>query len=100
MTRTFEYDSSRGRLRATLYIECRDQDGCDATFDLEDLECLDDPSAEVRLSDLPASEQTAIERHAQALADECGPMAWQEYVEGQADYLHDRWRDEQMEQGE
>lgn len=80
------------RFEVTICIECRDQDGCDATFDVESVWNLE-TDERVELSSLPDEEQARIEREAQSLADENACDAWTDYEAGRADAAYDAWKD-------
>lgn len=92
MTKKFTHTTEDGReIHVQIYIQCHDQDGCDATYDIEWVG--DHRDDEVKLNTLSPRDQTDIDRHAQDLADENGPDAWHDWMLGQADALHDQMKD-------
>lgn len=101
MTKSFIFysDSQSGSqcgkqtpLKVSIVVECRDQDGCDATYDIEYIENMD-TQAEVLADQLLLSEQRRLDRECQDYANELAPDAAREYIIGQADALYDAWKD-------
>lgn len=103
MRKTFEYESKSqpnpkdadlyARLCITIHISCKDSDGSDAWFDIEEVYNVD-ADAVVPFEALDPYEQTKVEQRAQELADEHGYEAFQEYAEGLADHMYEVWKDE------
>lgn len=80
-------------------ITCRDRDGADAEYVIESIQDFETKNF-VELEVFTVAEQNRIKQQCQETADDNACDAYQSYAEGAADQAYDRWRDEQMEQGE
>lgn len=105
VTKSFDFESRTIRstadpetyaeLEVDVSIQCRDKDGCDATYDIEWIalkgsdECLE-------LEALSPDDQLFIDRRAQELADEHACEAYQHYIEGASDRAYDEWKDRDL----
>lgn len=85
MTRRFSIDSDmlHSDLTVEISIQCREADGADADYVIERIS--NQHGNEVGLSALPIADVRRIKKHALEIAEECGPYAYQEYVEGLAE---------------
>ena len=101
MTKRLEFEDSDGTLfDVELGIECRDRDGCDFTWDIEWFALRGEPTEVDAAARLSPKDWKRLQYECEAYASDNACMAAQEYAEGQADYLYDRMRDEEMERGE
>lgn len=92
MTQKFTYVTEDGRrLDAEIFVSCRDEDGCDATYDFEWLACGEAP---VEMTSLSPRDQVDLDRRAQDIADQAAPTAYREYLLGAADAAYDRMKDD------
>lgn len=81
-------------LEAELYIECRDRDGCDATYEVEGgLLSIQGTDVVLNEADLSPEDQVYLDRLAQDCADENACEAAQDWAERAADAAYDRWKD-------
>lgn len=73
-------------------VQCRDRDGADAEYEIENITHPDRPLDVIELSEFNERDQQRIERYAQEVADDLGPDAYVDYISGAADAAYDAWK--------
>lgn len=89
-------DGHVARIELELHVDCMDEDGCDATYEVESIRNVETGlwlDEHVFWDALPADERGRCDVACQRAADEAGPDAYREWVRGRADALYDAWKD-------
>lgn len=94
MTKSFEFETDAGAiLTVDVFVECRDRDGADATYDIEWIGFGD---TEVAFESLSDADKVRLNRDAERCADDAACDAAQEWAEGAADRAYDEWKDRDL----